>query len=156
MDVNVSIETREVRKVLVGIRWKMRSYRSVFDDYRTYLETAYAINFATGGSLVGGWPPEKAYGSWSSASGYTALFRTGRLTESLTNLRGAPNDINLKSATFGTNVSYAKFHQMGTSEMPRRPVVFLPEGTNMYLAERTAQYLDPNPMLGPLKAMIYR
>lgn len=156
MDVNFTIDTKEVRRVVAGVRWRMRSYRPVFEDYRSYLEGAYAVNFATGGSLVGGWPPEKAYGSWSSAGGYAALFRTGRLTESLTNLRGAPNDIDRKAATFGTSVPYAKFHQHGTSEMPRRPVVFLPSGTNMYLAERTAQYLDPNPMYGPLKAAIYR
>jgi phage gpG-like protein len=67
-----------------------------------------------------------------------------------------PNDIKAKQATFGTNIKYAKFHQHGTSEMPSRPVVFIPDGSSLFFAERIAQHLDPSPALSPLKAMIYR
>lgn len=60
---------------------------------------------------------------------------------SLTNLFGPPNDIDATSATFGTRVEYAKFHQYGTKYMPARKIVFEPRGFANDLASKAATYV---------------
>lgn len=139
MEVNVSVDADEAISLIRSIRGKTRQYVVVFEEARVYLETAYASNFASRGGEVGGWAP---YGAWSVRAGQpAALVRTGRLMESLTSLRGAPNDIGPKSATFGTDVPYAGFHQDGTREMPMRKVVFEPVGFAEFLANRVADHV---------------
>ena len=54
------------------------------------------------------------------------MVQTEQLFKSLSELRGAPNDIGRDVARFGTNIEHAKFHQMGTSKMPKRQLVYEP------------------------------
>jgi hypothetical protein len=44
-------------------------------------------------------------------------------------------------ATFGTKVEYAKFHQYGTTKMPKRKVVYEPLGFASRLGEVAATYV---------------
>jgi phage gpG-like protein len=139
MEVDVRVDAGEAIRLIRSIKRQTREYVAVFEGARVYLETAYGSNFASRGAEVGGWAP---YGAWSAEAGQPArLVRSGRLLESLTSLRGAPNDIGPKQATFGTNVPYAEFHQDGTREMPMRKVVFEPAGFAEYLAERVADHV---------------
>lgn len=139
MDVVVEVDASEAIRLIRSVRERTVQYVVVFEEARMYLQTAYASNFASRGAEVGGWAP---YGSWSAEAGQPArLVRSGRLLESLTSLRGAPNDIGPKQATFGTNVPYAQFHQDGTRQMPMREVVFEPVGFAEFLAERVADHL---------------
>lgn len=139
MEVDVEVDAGEAIDLIRSIKRQTRQYVVVFEEARIYLETAYTSNFASRGAEVGGWAP---YGAWSAEVGQPArLVRTGRLMESLSNLRGAPNDIGPRSATFGTDVPYAKFHQFGTRQMPMREVVFEPLGFAEFLAERVADHV---------------
>ena len=67
--------------------------------------------------------------------------RTGALFNSLARLRGSPNDIGLREATFGTNIEYAKYHQNGTWKMPKRLIVFEPVGFKRELGDRGAAHI---------------
>jgi phage gpG-like protein len=83
-----------------------------------------AENFASQGGLVGGWAPRSIH----THAGWPLLVKEGILAGSLTSLEGPPNHITPTSATFGTDVEYAKFHQSGTFKMPSRQIVFEPKG----------------------------
>lgn len=101
-----------------------------FEKMRDDLEELWSNNFLTNGLPSGGWKPLDArYASWKSYHfpGMPPMIRTGKLFSSLTNLRGAPNEIKRTSATFGTSVKYAKFHQYGTTKMAKREIIFAPD-----------------------------
>lgn len=152
--VDIDIDVSEATALINRMERRMLSYRPVFTKARSYLEREYGANFATRGVLAEG-SPWAAYGKWSAEAGQPArLFRTGRLMESLTNLRGAPNDIGLTSATFGTNVPYAEYHQYGTPDMASRKIVFTPFGFANMLARETVDHLIPESDPAAIKADI--
>lgn len=64
-----------------------------------------------------------------------------KLFNSLRNLNGPANSIRLKQATFGTDVEYAKFHQYGTSKMPKRQLVYEPRGFASRIALLSARHV---------------
>ena len=68
------------------------------------------------------------------------MIRSGKLFQSLSDLRGNPNKIDKKEATFGTNIKYAEFHQSGTRNMPARPVVFVTEQYERKWADAAAEH----------------
>lgn len=112
---------------------------------RRELERSNAANFAANGLPSGkAWDPlDPKYGTWKSSRfpGAPTLVRTGKLFNSLTNLRGLPNFVRKDSAAFGTNVEYAKFHQSGTFKMPKRQIIFEPPMFAFRLAERTGEWI---------------
>ena len=57
------------------------------------------------------------------------------------NLNGPANSIRLMKATFGTDVEYAKFHQYGTSKMPKRQLVYEPKGFASRVALLSARHV---------------
>ena len=140
--VHITVDTSDARAALRRITKRMGDYRPVFKIARDYLEQANAENFATRGLRSGRkWA---AYGNWTPEVGQPARLvgKTGNLMESLTNLRGAPNDMGRKKATFGTNIEYAEFHQYGTRNMPSRKIVFEPFEFSKTMARWVDNYID--------------
>jgi phage gpG-like protein len=156
VELTYTMSTKQAQKLMMRLWRRTDSYRSTFNAARVYLGAQYAFNFTSGGSLVGGWPPERPGETWSSLTGFPAyLFETGALLDSLTRLRGQPNDISKKEATFGTNRPYAKFHQYGTEKMPARPVVFVPVDFADLLAKRVAVQWDPKVPLAQMRNAVF-
>jgi phage gpG-like protein len=57
------------------------------------------------------------------------MVRTGKLLASLSGIGpDATFSVTPKSMTLGTKVEYAKFHQYGTTKMPKRKIIFEPAG----------------------------
>ena len=54
------------------------------------------------------------------------MVQTGRLFASLTGATASFETMTNTSITVGTSVEYAKFHQYGTTKMPKRKIVFEP------------------------------
>ena len=89
-------------------------------------------NYRGEGSFVGGWAAlSPAYAAWKArhAPGRGLLVLTDRLRQSLTWGGDAPGPGGIAVAEkdyliVGTSVTYAQYHQTGTSRMPRRPVIF--------------------------------
>lgn len=167
----IDVDTWQAKRLIRDIKDRASSYKRVFEIARMNLEALNAAHFASsgkaptgkavygdgaGGSIgkAGPWAP---YGSWSSRAGQpVTMVRSGALMESLTNLRGAPNDIGRSSATFGTNVEYALYHQYGTSKMPKRPVVFEPTGFANGLAKVTGTYLTGDKSVMDLRKTVFK
>jgi hypothetical protein len=59
----------------------------------------------------------------------------------LSNILPIFNVIEEDTATFGTNVEYAKFHQYGTTKMAKRKIVFTPREFPRELGINMAKYI---------------
>lgn len=144
--IEVEVKADDVLDLLDKIEDRSKDMRPVFRWTKTYLEAANAANFAANGLPSGApWKPLSAeYGSWKAANypGTGMLRQSGRLFRSLTNLSdSAANIISKDTATFGTAVEYAKFHQYGTTKMPKRKIVFTPREFPKELGVTMAKYI---------------
>lgn len=144
LTVKVSCDAEKTLKYLDGMVERSRDFSPIFRWAKKELEKANAANFAANGLPVGGWSPLKPrYAAWKARNfpGAPTLVQSGRLFRSLTNLRTPPSVIGQTSATFGTDVEYAKFHQYGTSKMAKRQIVFEPPAFARQLADNAAKYI---------------
>lgn len=134
-EIRISCDNKSAMRRLQMMDKRSTAFQPVLGYAQKQLQKANAENFATGGLPVGGWKPRKKTEPWP------IMVRTGKLMRSLTALFGPPNSIGATSATFGTRVEYAKFHQYGTSRMPSRKIVFEPRGFARDLASKAASYV---------------
>jgi len=133
LEITTEFDYSEIEDDLDDIENKAENFAPVFERIREDLKEHWASNFTKNGLPVGGWAPlDAGYASWKSVHfpGATPMVQTGQLFKSLSELRGTPNDIGRHQARFGTNIEHAKFHQMGTSKMPKRQLVYEPAEAN--------------------------
>lgn len=129
LEITTEFDYGELEDDLDDIENKAENFAPVFERIREDLQEHWAGNFTQNGLPVGGWAPlDAGYASWKAVHfpGATPMIQTGQLFKSLSELRGAPNDIGKRTARFGTNIEIAKFHQMGTTKMPKRQLVYEP------------------------------
>lgn len=101
---------------------RSKAMQPVFLKARRTLEQANVKNFTTGGLPVGGWKPREKDERYQ----WPILRKTGKLFNSLANMRGPGSVVGPTFANFGTDVEYAKFHQYGTEHMAKRTILFNP------------------------------
>jgi phage gpG-like protein len=103
----VVVEVRGVEEVLaLFTRIGNPEYHRLLSTLGLTLEEQTINHFAEQAGPEGPWPPTRRGG--------TALVDTGRLRGSITHAV-FPDEVRV-----GTNVHYGKYHQMGTSRIPRR------------------------------------
>jgi len=142
--INASMDASRAYKKLFAMEARSKNFMPVFEKARLELQAANAANFALGGLPAGGWKPlDASYAAWKAINfpGSPPMVRTGRLFRSLTDLRGPANSIRPTSATFGTDVEYAKFHQYGTTKMAKRQIIFEPIGFAKKTSENLAAWI---------------
>ena len=143
IDVEVRIE--KVQNLIADIQDRCTDARPVFKWAHQVLKKTFAENFTTQGLPVGGWSPLDAeYAGWKARRlpGRPTLIRSGELFRSLSELSDpSVNEINKLSATFGTGLQYAKFHQYGTEKMPKRQILFIPQSFADDFAEKLVNYI---------------
>lgn len=140
--VRIDVDDRDAQKYLNSMNDRGEDFRPLFRKAEKELSKAYTKNFLTNGSLVGGWKPlDKQYGSWKSRNypGASTLIQSGKLFRSIR--RFSVREIGKRTATFGTDVKVAKFHQYGTWSMPERRVIFEPPMFAKNLAKDSAKYV---------------
>lgn len=107
--------------------------RPAFGRMMRMFEAAALAQFQTEGRAGGEkWPPLAESTLRSKPSGLSILERSGRMLNSLVeggvaSSGDAVRFVGRQEMRWGTKVPYAAFHQKGTSRMPRRRVVALPE-----------------------------
>jgi phage gpG-like protein len=150
LDIEISFDDDDAQDMVSDIVERGRDFRPVFRQIREDLRAAFSRNFASNGLEVGGWRPLDAdYASWKSVNfpGAPPMVRTGALFRSLSSLRGKGNEIDRNSARFGTSgIRYASFHQYGTTKMPKREVVFIPQGAEVRWSKMAVEYLTDGEM----------
>jgi phage gpG-like protein len=141
-DMSARMNAQEAYDKLAAMELRSKNFFPIFEKVLTDASGGgNAENFGLGGLPAGGWAPlSPVYGAWKAIRfpGAPPMVRTGRLFASLIDLRGPENSIRPKSATFGTEVEYAKFHQYGTTKMPKRKIVFEPVGFSLKTSEDMA------------------
>ena len=143
IDIKVRMIDNDIPDEIEKIKDNLDDFGPVFKEAKEDLKTLWKNNFLQNGLPAGGWKPLDAeYGSWKSVHfpGKGPMVRSGKLFQSLSDLRGNPNKIDKKEATFGTNIKYAEFHQSGTRNMPARPVVFVTERYERKWADAAAEH----------------
>ena len=134
--INIECDNDAAMRRLEGMKLRSTNFKPLLWYARQVLQTANASNFTTGGLPSGSkWEPRTRPYPWP------LMIRTGKLMSSLTNLFGPPNNVENTSATFGTNVEYAKFHQYGTTKMPKRKILFEPRGFASDLGRKASDYV---------------
>lgn len=146
MSVSIRVTVRASRAIryLRDMERRAKDFKPVFRWAKRELQKANRDNFTKNGLPVGGWAPlNSEYSAWKQTEfpGRPIMQATGRLRDSLTRLDGPANQIRLTTAQFGTDVEYARFHQYGTTRMPKRQIVFEPMGFARTLAEHTGKHI---------------
>ena len=133
LKIEAEFNPDDLEDELDDIKNRSRDFTSVFSRIEEDLRKHWAGSFASNGLPVGGWAPLDAkYAAWKATHfpGAT-MVRSGKLFKSLSERHGATSDIGRHDARFGTKIEYAKFHQMGTSKMPKRQLVYEPAEANL-------------------------
>ncbi len=147
-EIKITVSQRDKERIKLyfrNMRRRSLNFNAQLRWARDELKKANRANFATKG-LASGKPWNKLdteYQSWKIQryGNLPTMVREGDLYRDLTTLAGRVNHIGLKSATFGTDLEYAKFHQTGTRFMPARKIVFIPKTFARGLADEVAEYL---------------
>lgn len=143
-EIRIKVDAAKAILRLRMMKKRANDMRPVLWRAKQWLRFANEENFRQGGLPSGGWSPlDPQYAGWKRIHepGAPQMVRTGRLFRSLTMLEGSPNRIDVMDATFGTSIEYAKFHQYGTSKMPKRKVVYEPIGFASRFGEVAATYV---------------
>jgi phage gpG-like protein len=132
MQFDIDTRVTGVKKAvsrLTAMQARAQVFTPVLLKAKKEIQLANASNFATNGLPVGGWSPlSPAYAAWKMARfpGAPPMVQTGRLFASLTGATASFETMTNTSISIGTSVEYAKFHQYGTTKMPKRKIVFEP------------------------------
>jgi phage gpG-like protein len=131
--VDVRIEgVEKAQASLTAAFVRSQNFLPLFTKAKAEISAMNTANFALGGLPSGGWSPlDPEYGAWKSSRfpGAPPMVRTGKLLASLSGIGpDATFSVTPKSMTLGTKVEYAKFHQYGTTKMPKRKIIFEPAG----------------------------
>lgn len=147
---DVDVDDKQARHNIRQMWDRADNFKSVFRWAQRELEKANRENFASQGTASGKpWMPlDNEYARWKLANhgALPILVVSGTLKDSLTRLRGAPNEIDKKSAVFGTNLTVggrpiARYHQDGTTKMPARKIVFVPPMFAASLAQKVGAHI---------------
>ena len=142
--IRITVDAKKAIARMVVMKKRANDMRPVLWRAKQWLRFANEENFRQAGLPSGGWSPlDPEYSAWKNLRepGAGTMIRTGRLFRSLTSLDAPPNKIDIMEATFGTKVEYAKFHQYGTTRMPKRKVVYEPLGFVSRFGEVAATYV---------------
>jgi len=132
MPIEIDTHVYGVKKAvarLTAMHARTKLFTPVLLKAKQEIKLANASNFASNGLPVGGWAPlDPVYAAWKMARfpGAPPMVQTGRLFASLTGATASFETMTNTSITVGTSVEYAKFHQYGTTKMPKRKIVFEP------------------------------
>jgi phage gpG-like protein len=141
----------DVEKKLIAMELRSTNFAPVFTKAKVELSAASASNFALGGLPSGGWSPlSPSYAAWKMIRfpGAPPLVRTGRLAASLSgNTVDSVFSVTPTKMQIGTRLEYAKFHQYGTSKMPKRKIVFEPTGFAKSVGSSSASWIAKGEIL---------
>ena len=123
---------KEAQASLTAAYLRSTNFAPLFVKAKTEISAMNTANFGLGGLPSGGWAPlDVGYGAWKATRfpGMPPMVKTGRLLASMTgNSPDSLFSVTPKSMSIGTKVEYAKFHQYGTTKMPKRKIIFEPAG----------------------------
>lgn len=91
----------------------VKDWRTPLASSGSELMKSFQLNFEESGALFGGWLPRKKSYPWP------LLRKTGHLQHSFY------SDVTSTQLTLGNRASYFKYHQRGTSRLPKRVMLMI-------------------------------
>jgi len=144
--LNVDFDNQGMHDEIDGMQHRAENFKPIFRKIREELRAAWSDNFTTHGLAVGGWAPLTAeYASWKTTRfpGAPPMVQTGMLFRSVASINSANVEMDRNSVRFSLpDIHYAKFHQYGTSKMPKREIIFEPVGAAKRWAEMMAEHVN--------------
>ena len=140
--IQVSGDTEAIAHYAAMVR-RSEGFQPVLTWARAELLKSFSQNFTSNGLLVGGWRPlDPTYAAWKAVRfpGAPTLVQNGRLFKSLV-ADNAGASIGPNEFVVGTNLRYAKFHQYGTTKMPKREILFEPKGFSKNLGQKVTKWI---------------
>jgi phage gpG-like protein len=144
LHIRTKYDDRKAMWLISGVNHRGENLRPWFNKLAKALVAAQITNFATQGSLAGGWAPlSPNYGLWKAVNeaGRPMMVSSGKLLASVSSTQKLVRQMTGKSMRIGSDVSYAHFHQNGTRKMPQRKVVVLPESVIKVMKRDLAMYV---------------
>jgi phage gpG-like protein len=134
----------DTKDKLQDVKRRSKNLEPVLTAAGISLRKYLASNYTGQGLLVGGWAPlDPKYAAWKAVNfpGTPPMVRTGALFNSVA-VVGPEIDAHDNWATYTLKgVNYAKFHQYGTTKMPKRQIWFAPEVWQDELKDKIANYV---------------
>lgn len=127
-----------------GMILRSKTFEPIFIVAKKRIEASNVANFTANGLPAGGWAPlDPQYAAFKAAKfpGRPTLVGNGRLFRSVASMTNSISSISPTKAEFGTNVEYAKFHQYGTRKMPKRKIIFEPQGFSKETANDAVRWI---------------
>jgi len=144
--INADFDNQGMHDEIDGMQRRARDFRPVFRKIREELRTAWSANYMSNGLAVGGWAPLDAeYAAWKATRfpGTPPMIQTGRLFRSISSINATNVEMDRKSVRFSLpDIRYAKFHEYGTTKMPKREMIFEPVGAAKQWAEWMAKHVN--------------
>lgn len=140
---NNEVGIKDAKDKLNDIKKRQKNLEPALKKAGLSLRKYMASNYTSQGLLVGGWAPlDPKYAAWKATNfpGAPPMVRSGALFNSVA-VVGPEIDAHDTWATYTTNIQYAKFHQYGTTKMPKREVLFAPEVWQEELASIVRKYV---------------
>lgn len=134
---------------LTAINARGHNVRPWLNNLAKALVQVQITNFATQGSLAGGWPPlSPEYGLWKATNqpGKPMMVSSGKLMRSVTRRDRLVQSMTNTSMRVGSDVHYAQFHQNGTRHMPQRKILVVPESVVKAMKYDLAAYIAKGKM----------
>jgi phage gpG-like protein len=142
--VTIDVDNAKAIQWLKKLDHNAQHLKPVFRSSEKKLSSIYKSNFASDGSLGGGWAPlTPRYGAWKAVHypGASTLVQTGHLFSSIAKF--SVRTIDNQKAEFGTDARVAEFHQYGTWKMAQRKVIFEPPMFARELAHDVVEHVVP-------------
>ena len=133
----------DVKDKLKAMKHRMKNHEPAFAEAGISLRKYNSLNYTSQGLLACGWAPlSPKYAAWKATHfpGAPTLVRTGALFTSVA-IVGPEIDAHDTWATYSINGEIAKFHQYGTTKMPKREILIAPEIWIKELAEEIQDYV---------------
>lgn len=138
--MKVEVETRGVARTvadITGLGVRSRDLGPIKREFATIVNQSTERRFASRGP---GWPP-LADETLRQKAGSQLLVDTGKLKRAVTNQAVSQSSQDELVAVPKPEVPYARFHQYGTRNMPKRKIVELRPSEQRQVAKLVEQYI---------------
>lgn len=143
MTVTITVHAEKAIQKLTDMQARLADFTPVLERAERNIQDAVSLNFATEGSLVGGWAPlSPRYAAYKIAheGAEPLLVRTGALAVAMGHL---PFEIGTHELTvrLPNSPDYLGFHERGTYKMPARRLMVTPPDFAAYMRTAVADYI---------------
>lgn len=132
MQLQVDVDGKGAKRKLEAARRAVKDYREPLKQIKTYELNEIRKNFVTRGTNITG----KRWAKRKKSYSHNILEKTGKLKGSFRSTKLTKTELHIDS-----RVDYYKYHQLGTSKMPKRQITGFSEKMKKQILNIIHKYL---------------